>query len=67
MEATAFALFESFETSEDIQNGDRDFNLCSMSPFVFAYETRVEDVASSFEEWLDHALAPAIKDWSNRL
>ena len=67
MEATAFALFESFETAEDTQSRDRDFSLCSMSPFVFAYETRVEDVANSFEEWLDHALAPAIKDWSNRL
>lgn len=67
MEVTAFALFESFETSEDTQSRDRDFSLCSMSPFVFAYKTHVEDVANSFAEWLDHALAPAIKDWSNRL
>ena len=67
MEATAFALFESFETAEDTQSRDRDFSLCSMSPFVFAYKTHAEDVARSFEEWLDHALAPAIKDWSNRL
>lgn len=67
MEATAFAQFTSYESLDSINWTDREFSPCSMSPFVFAYETRVEDIAQSFEEWLDHALAPAIKDWSDRL
>ena len=67
MEATAFAQFESFETSEDPQSKSVDFALCSRAPFVFAYETRADDVADYFAEWLDHALALAMRDWGRRL
>lgn len=62
MEATAFAQFESFERSEDPQS-----KLCSKAPFVFAYETRADDVSGYFAKWLDHALAVAMGDWGRRL
>ena len=67
MEATAFAEFESYEASEDPHSKSVDFAPCSRSPFVFAYETRTEDVADSFAEWLDHALALAMGGWGSRL
>lgn len=67
MEATAFAQFESFETSEDPQSKSVEFAPCSRAPFVFAYETRADDVADYFAEWLDHALAVAMDDWGRRL
>ena len=67
MEATAFAQFESFEMSDDPQSKSVDFALCSRAPFVFAHQTRPDDVAGYFEEWLDHALAVAIGDWGRRL
>ena len=67
MEATAFAQFESFEMSEDPQSKSVDFAPCSRAPFVFAHQTRTDDVAGYFEEWLDHALAVAIGDWGKRL
>ena len=68
MEATAFAQFESFEMSEDPHSKSMEFAPCSSrAPFVFAYETRPDDVAGYFEEWLDHALAVAMGDWGSRL
>ncbi len=48
MESTAFAQFESFETSEDPQSKSVEFALCSRAPFVFAYETQAENVAGYF-------------------
>lgn len=67
MEATAFAQFESFELSEDPDSKSVEFASCSKAPFVFAYETRADDVAGYFAEWLDHALAVAMGDWGRRL
>lgn len=67
MEATAFAQFESFEMSEDPDSKSVAFASCSKAPFVFAYETRPDDVAGYFAEWLDHALAVAMGDWGRRL
>lgn len=67
MEATAFAHFESFETSEDPQSKSVDYALCSSGPFVFAYGTQAEDMEESFTEWLDRTLAVAIGDWGRRL
>ena len=67
MEATAFAQLESFEMSEDPQSKSVDFAPCSKTPFVFAYETRPDDVAGYFAEWIDHALAVAMGDWGRRL
>lgn len=66
MEATAFAQFESFETSED-PGKSVEFAPCSRAPFVFAYETRAEDVEESFAEWLDRTLAVGIGEWGRRL
>ncbi len=70
MEATAFAQFVAYETSDDSDGEaapEREVSPCSTVPFAFTYSTRVEDVEGEFEEWVDRALAPAILEWSYRL
>jgi len=67
MEATAFAQFESFEDPEDRQRVSQDFFSCSREPFVFTHETDVNDIKHSFAEWLDEAVALALKEYTDRL
>ena len=67
MEATAFAQLESFEDSDDRKSVSQDFFLCSPEPFVFTYQTKEADIASSFGHWLDTTAAVAIKEYGDRL
>jgi hypothetical protein len=67
MEATAFAHLESFEESDDRENVSQAFFSCSLEPFVITWKTRERDVDDSFDQWLDSALAVAIKEYGDRL
>ena len=67
MEATAFAKLESFEHSEDRESVSQDFSLCSLEPFVFTYKTKPEEISGVFSQWLDAALAVAVKMYGDRL
>ena len=67
MEATAFSQLESFEDSDDRESVSQDFSVCSLEPFVFTYNTNVQEIANSFARWLDSALALALKEYGDRL
>lgn len=67
MEATAFARLESFEDPNDRDRVSQDFFPCSLEPFVFTYQTEMDDVSVAFSAWLDAAAAVAIKEYSDRL
>ncbi|MCH8240933.1 MAG: dihydropteroate synthase [Proteobacteria bacterium] len=67
MEATAFAQLESYEASEDRERVSQDFFPCSLEPFVFTRNTKVEEISTSYERWLDSAIAIAIKEFGDRL
>jgi 5-carboxymethyl-2-hydroxymuconate isomerase len=67
MEVTAFARLESFEGNEEREFASHDFFPCSLEPFVITWKTNEADVATSYEHWLDAALAVAIKEYGDRL
>ncbi len=67
MEATAFAMLESLENSEDRNSVSENFFLCSLEPFVFTYKTKEDQITASFDRWLDAAIAVAIKEYGDRL
>ena len=67
MEATTFARLESFEDSDDRESVTQDFFVCSLEPFVFTYQTNVEDIVASFGRWLDESIAIALKEYGDRL
>lgn len=67
MEVTAFSRIETFEDSDDRQSVSEDFTLCSLEPFVITFRTKEEDIETSFENWLDAAIAVAIKEFGDRL
>ena len=67
MEVTAFARLESFEGNEEREFASHDFFPCSLEPFVITWKTNEADVETSYEHWLDAALAVAIKEYGDRL
>ncbi|MBS1829552.1 MAG: Fic family protein [Acidobacteria bacterium] len=67
MEATAFSKIESYGDPEDQESMSERFALCSVEPFVFTHQTTLESVSTTFERWLDAALAVAIKEFGDRL
>ena len=67
MEATAFARLQSYEQSEDRDQVSQDFFLCSLEPFVVTYRTKEEEIEAAFDNWLDAAIAVAIKEYGDRL
>ncbi|MBN1360648.1 MAG: Fic family protein [Sedimentisphaerales bacterium] len=67
MEATAFAQLQSFDNSEDNERASQTYSPCSSDPFVFTYRTNVDDIKSSFDEWLDAAAALALAEYADRL
>jgi Fic family protein len=67
MEATAFSKLESFEHSDDRESVTESFFLCSLEPFVFTNQTKAHDIATSFDRWLDAALAVGLKEFADRL
>lgn len=66
MEATAFAWLESFESSADHASA-KHYVICSLEPFVIAWNTNVNDVIPLFDQWLDSALAVAFKEFGDRI
>jgi hypothetical protein len=67
MEATAFLKLASYEDPEDGESVSERFSLCSVEPFVFTHQTKVNEIAEAFGKWLDAALAVAIKEYGDRL
>lgn len=67
MEVTAFSQLESYEDSDDRKSVSQDFFLCSLDPFVLTYKTNAEEIESSFDRWLDAAVAVALKEYGDRL
>lgn len=67
MEATAFAQLVSYEQSEEREQVSQDFFLCSLEPFVFTYRTEEVEIETAFDDWLDTAVAAAIKEYGDRL
>lgn len=67
VEITAFARIESFEDSEDREFVSQGFFLCSLEPFVITWKTTDDDVSTSYQRWLDAALAIAFKEYGDRL
>ncbi len=67
MEATAFCQLQVFENSEDRERVNQEFFVCSLEPFVFAYQTEVNHIAEAFDQWLDASVAVAFKEFGDRL
>ncbi|MBI3296895.1 MAG: Fic family protein [Elusimicrobia bacterium] len=67
MEATAFALLESFEESEEREKASQDYFVCSIEPFVFTHQTKEEEISDALTRWLDAAIAVGIKEYGDRL
>ncbi len=67
MEVTAFAHLESFEDSDDRQIASQDFFPCSLDPFVITWKTKEKEIEEAFDQWLDSAVAIAIKEYGDRL
>ena len=67
MEATAFSQLESFEHSDDRQYVSQVFFPCSLEPFVFTYKTDEREIEATFNQWLDAAVAVALKEYGDRL
>ena len=67
MEATAFAKLESYEESEGRESVSQDLIQCSLEPFVFTHQTSADEIRNSFSQWLDVALAVAIKEYGDRI
>ena len=67
MEATAFAILESFEDSDDRQSVKENFFVCSLEPFVFTYQTNTDEVGAAFARWIDTTLAVAVREYGDRL
>jgi hypothetical protein len=59
MEATAFAKLQFDDDPDDRESMGEEFLPCSIEPFAFTYQTRIDDVASAFSNWLDASLAIA--------
>jgi len=60
-------ILESYEDSEDRESVSERFSLCSVEPFVFTYNTKLEEIEDAFARWLDAALAVALKEYGDRL
>jgi hypothetical protein len=67
MEATAFALFESYEETDERASAQREFVLCSTEPFVFSNRTTEQEVSQSFGRWMDAATAIALGEFGHRI
>ena len=67
MEATAFAQLETYEESEDRESIAQDFFPCALEPFVFTHNTNTDEIQTAFDNWLDSAVAVALKEFGDRL
>ena len=67
MEATTFAQLKSYEESEDRHEISQDFFPCSLQPFVLTHQMKEDEIESAFDNWLDAAVAVAIKEYGDRL
>jgi hypothetical protein len=67
MEATAFAKMQFSEDPDETHGTAELYRQCSVEPFAFTYLTKVDDVKSAFQGWLDRSLAIGIKEYGDRL
>jgi Fic family protein len=67
MEATAFSKRISYDNPDDRESASERFSMCSIEPFVFTYRTKVNEVADTFDRWVDAALAVAMKEYGDQL
>jgi Fic family protein len=67
MEGTAFAQLESFESGAADHASAKHYAVCSLEPFVMAWNTNVAEVKPLFDQWLDSALAVAFKEFADRI
>ena len=67
MEATAFARLETLDDEDGNETVKQDFFVCSLQPFVFTNKSSADVLAESFDQWIDAAIAVAIKDYGDRL
>lgn len=67
MEGTAFAQLESFDNAASDHASARHYAVCSIEPFVIAWNTNVAEVMPLFDQWLDSALAVAFKEFGDRI
>ena len=67
VEVTAFALLEAWGEAEESGARDRTYIDCSLDPFVIAWNVAAAEVERAFDDWLDQALAVAVKELGDRL
>jgi fido (protein-threonine AMPylation protein) len=67
MEATAFARLETLDDEDGTETIKQDFFICSLQPFVFTNNSLPSALVDSFEQWMDAAIAVAIKEYGDRL
>jgi len=61
------AQLDSFESGTSDHAAARHYAVCSLEPFVIAWNTNVRDVTPLFDQWLDSALAVAFKEFADRI
>ena len=66
MEAIAISQL-SFDERQDEARTNERFALCSTEPFAFSHLSKAPALAAPFAQWLDAALAVAIKEFADRL
>ena len=67
MEATAFAKLKFDDGPDDEGITGESFINCSVEPFAFTYLTRVSEVQSAFQRWIDASFAIGLKEFGERL
>jgi fido (protein-threonine AMPylation protein) len=67
MEATAFARLETLDDEDGTETVKQEFFICSLQPFVFTNNSSPSALFDGFEQWMDAAIAVAIKEYGDRL
>jgi Fic family protein len=67
LEVTSFGWLEYFEEKNDRAAASDQYFTCSLDPFVITWNTEEAKIVPSFRQWLDAALAIAIKEWTDRV
>lgn len=67
MEVTAFARLETLDNENGTEVAKQEFFVCSLEPFVFTHKSSISSLAEPFEQWMDAAIAVAIKEYGDRL
>lgn len=69
MEATSFALLQSYDEANDANTERIETGLVgtSVEPFPITWNTSADTLKASFSRWLDTCTAIAVKEWGDRL